>query len=268
MQNNYVKSSPPKRNAVTVNHDHRNMYYYKNWAIVVPLANEEKDFEPFIKMISFVIDELNPGNVYFIIDNVSKDRTLELCRELSARDPRYITIWAPENRNVVDAYIKGLRVAYEAGHDIIIEMDAGLSHDPRAIPMFLRVLNEGNDCAFGSRFINGGSMGDSPFKRRLLSKTGTILANLLLQTKLKDMTSGFQGFHRDVVAKIINHNFKSKAHFYQTELRYLLRNHKIFEVPIHYQAPSPRVSKSAIRNSYQTLFYYFMQRIRGKSQAL
>jgi dolichol-phosphate mannosyltransferase len=82
------------------------------------------------------------------------------------------------------------------------------------------------------------------------------------------MTSGFQGFHRDVVAKIINHPFKSKAHFYQTELRYLLRNHKIFEVPIHYSAPSPRVSKSAIRNSYQTLWYYFIQRLRGKSQAL
>ena len=253
MQSDYVKSSPSKNPLVAVGDEHRNMYYYKKWAIVVPLANEEKDFEPFIKMINFVIDELNPGNVYFIIDSVSKDRTLELCQQLSAKDPRYVTVWAPENRNVVDAYIKGLRVAYEAGHDIIIEMDAGLSHDPRAIPMFLRVLNEGNDCAFGSRFINGGSMGDSPFKRRMLSKTGTVLANLLLSTKLKDMTSGFQGFHRDVVAKIINHNFKSKAHFYQTELRYLLRKHKIFEVPIHYSAPSPRVSKSAIRNSYQTL---------------
>ena len=61
---------------------------------------------------------------------------------------------------MVDAYIKGLRVAYEAGHELIIEMDAGLSHDPRAIPMFLRVLNEGNECAFGSRFTNGGSMGN------------------------------------------------------------------------------------------------------------
>lgn len=244
------------------------MYYYKNWAIVVPMANEESDFVPFINMINFVIDELNPGNVYFIIDKVSNDRTLELCQSLSAKDPRYVTVWAPENRNVVDAYVKGLRVAYEAGHDIIIEMDAGLSHDPRAIPMFLRVLNEGNDCAFGSRFINGGSMGDSPFKRRLLSKTGTVLANILLQTKLHDMTSGFQGFHRDVVAKIINHPFKSTAHFYQTELRYLLRKHKIFEVPIHYSAPSPRVSKKAIRNAYQTLFHYFLLNLQGKAKAL
>jgi dolichol-phosphate mannosyltransferase len=244
------------------------MYYYKKWAIVVPMANEEVDFIPFIQLTNFVIDTLNPGNVYFIIDKASKDRTLELCQELSAKDPRYVTIWAPENKNVVDAYVKGLRVAYEAGHELIIEMDAGLSHDPRAIPMFLRVLNEGNDCAFGSRFINGGSMGDSPFKRRMLSKTGTVLANILLGTKLKDMTSGFQGFHRDIVEKIIHHEFKSKAHFYQTELRYLLRKHRTVEVPIHYQAPSPRVSKNAIKNAYQTLFYYFFQRISGNSKEL
>ena len=245
-----------------------NMFYYKKWAIVIPMANEEQDFVPFINMMNFVINELNPGQVYFVIDNASKDRTLELCNELSAKDKRYVTVWAPENRNVVDAYVRGLRVAYEAGHDIIIEMDAGLSHDPRAIPMFLRVLNEGNECAFGSRFINGGSMGDSPFKRRMLSKTGTVLANILLGTKLHDMTSGFQGFHRDVVGKIIEHKFKSKAHFYQTELRYLLRKRRMFEVPIHYQAPSPRVSKNAIKNAYQTLFYYWIQRLMGNKPAL
>ena len=244
------------------------MFYYKKWAIVIPLANEEKDFKPFIKMLNFVIDELNPGNIYFVIDNASKDKTLELSQQLSLKDSRYVTVWAPENRNVVDAYVRGLRAAYEAGHDIIIEMDGGLSHDPRAIPMFLRVLNEGNECAFGSRFINGGSMGDSPFKRRLLSKTGTILANLLLGTKLKDMTSGYQGFHRDVVAKIITHEFKSKAHFYQTELRYLLRKKRIFEVPIHYQAPSPRVSSKAIKNAYQTLLYYFILRLTFRAKEL
>ena len=244
------------------------MFYYKKWAIVIPMANEEQDFKPFIDMLNFVINELNPGNIYFVIDKASKDRTLELCQELSAKDNRYVTVWAPENKNVVDAYVRGLREAYEAGHDLIIEMDAGLSHDPRAIPMFLRVLNEGNECAFGSRFINGGSMGDSPFKRRMLSKTGTVLANVLLGTRLRDMTSGYQGFHRDVVAKIIHHDFKSKAHFYQTELRYLLRKRRNFEVPIHYQAPSPRVSPNAIKNAYQTLFYYFVQRLVGNKPTL
>lgn len=232
------------------------------------MANEEKDFNPFIQVLSLVINEWKPGRVYLIVDSVSKDRTLELCRQLSASDSRYATIWAPENRNVVDAYQKGLRVAYEDGYEFIIEMDAGLSHDPRAIPLFLQALVEGYECAFGSRFIKGGSMSNSPIGRRLLSRAGTLLAQLLLGAKLKDMTSGFQGFHRGVVAQIIAYPILSKAHFYQTEIRYLLRNRKIYEVPIHYQAPSPSVSAKAIRNSFQTLRHYFVQRLCGRAPAL
>src|SRR5688572_3217988 len=99
------------------------MQYYKKWAIVSPLANEESDFEVFIKELNFVIDELNPGKVYLVVDNASKDRTPQLCKELSARDPRYVTVYAPENKNVVDAYIRGLKEAYNAGHELIIEFD-------------------------------------------------------------------------------------------------------------------------------------------------
>jgi dolichol-phosphate mannosyltransferase len=218
------------------------MYYDDDWALTVPLANEERDFHPFVDILTSVLDRLQSGKVYFVVDKVSKDRTLELCHELSERDSRFITVWSPENRNVVDAYVKGLRAAYRAGHELIIEMDAGMSHDPRAIPMFLRVLKQGNECAFGSRFIHGGSMANSPLNRRLLSKNGTVFANLLLGTKLLDMTSGFQGFHRAIVGRIIEFPLRSSAHFYQTEIRYLLRNRRTFEVPIHYQAPSPRVS--------------------------
>lgn len=134
--------------------------------------------------------------------------------------------------------------------------------------MFLRVLNEGNECAFGSRFINGGSMGDSPFKRRTLSKMGTTLANLLLGTRMRDMTSGYQGFHRDIIGKILQYPLLSRGHFYQTEVRYLLRNHRIFEVPIHYQAPSPRVSSSSVKNAYKTLWKYFIMRLTGNTPAI
>ncbi len=244
------------------------MYLYTNWAAIIPMANEEEDFPPFVDLLAEVMTVVGTGKVYFVIDNVSKDRTLEMAKTLQEKDNRFEVIWAPENRSVVDAYLKGFEVAYNNNHDLIIEMDAGMSHDPRALPMFLRVLNEGNECAFGSRFINGGSMGDSPFKRRTLSKTGTTLANLLLGTKLHDMTSGYQGFHRNVIKEILNYQLESKGHFYQTELRYLLRKRRIFEVPIHYQAPSPRVSGSSVKNAYKTLFQYFFRRLKGNSPSI
>lgn len=232
----------------------------RKFAVIVPMANEEEDFDSFIKLLTSVLDNIGSGKVYLIVDKVSKDNTLELCLNLSQTDVRFVTIWAPENKNVVDAYLKGYKSALNDNYDIIIEMDAGLSHDPRAIPMFLRVLNEGNDCAFGSRFINGGSIWDSTWKRTFLSKFGTIVTNLFLGTKMYDMTSGYQAFNASVVKKFIDYPLKSKAHFYQTELRYLLRHQKFAEVPIHYRAPSPSVSKKAIYNSIHVLAYYILQR--------
>lgn len=235
------------------------------YAIIIPMANEEEGFDTFVKQLQYNLDRNGNGSVFLIIDNVSKDRTLEMSRDLAEKDPRFNAVWAPENRNVVDAYIRGYKEALQSGADIIIEMDAGLSHDPRALPMFLRVLNEGNECAFGSRFINGGSICDSNVKRTILSKVGTILANVLLGTTMKDMTSGYQGFHSNVVKQFVEYPLLSKAHFYQTELRYLLRYKRCAEVPIHYRAPSPSVSKKAVSNSISVLLHYFKLRLSGKA---
>ena len=234
------------------------------FAVVVPMANEENEFKPFINTLSRTLDQLGCGTVFMVVDTVSKDQTLKLCKAMSAFDQRFITVWAPENKNVVDAYLRGYNEALKAGAEIIIEMDAGLSHDPRELPTFLRALNNGNECAFGSRFIRGGAIYDSDWKRTFLSKFGTVLSNIFLGTRMYDMTSGFQGFHASIVERFIHYPFLSKAHFYQTELRYLLRDKRYVEIPIHYKAPSPSVSKKAILNSLFVLWYYFVKRIQRK----
>jgi dolichol-phosphate mannosyltransferase len=164
--------------------------------------------------------------------------------------------------------MRGYKEALNDGYEIIIEMDAGMSHDPRALPMFLRVLNEGNECAFGSRFINGGSISESNWKRTFLSKIGTICSNLFLGTKMYDMTSGFQGFHSSVVNQFLQYDLLSKAHFYQTEMRFLLRKKRFAEIPIHYKAPSPSVSRMAIKNSLLVLIHYLILRVTLRSPSL
>lgn len=240
----------------------------QNWAVVVPMANEAPDFAPFVAALGAVLDETDGGTAYFVVDRASKDNTRELCEGLSARDRRFITVWAPENKNVVDAYLRGFRAACDAGHEFIVEMDAGLSHDPAAIPRFLRALADGNDCVFGSRFCPGGSMSENPWFRRTLSRAGTVLSNTLLGSRLYDMTSGFEAFRRDVIGALLAYPLRSRAHFYQTEVRYLLRRRRSVELPIHYQAPSASVSRRAIRNAVETLLYYFGQRLRGRAPAL
>ncbi len=244
------------------------MYFNNDWAVIIPMANESKDFEELSLVLTMVLDKLDSGKVYFVVDNASKDNTKILCDEKASRDPRFETVWAPQNRNVVDAYLNGYRHALERGHKYILEMDAGLSHDPRAIPMFLRVLNEGNECAFGSRNINGGSNADSPFRRKFISLFGTFLANIFLGTNMKDMTSGYQGFHANVVKAFLDYGLLSKAHFYQTEMRYLLRNTRYMEVPIHYRAPSPSVSKNAINDSMKVFQHYIFQHWFGNKPSI
>ncbi len=164
--------------------------------------------------------------------------------------------------------MRGYKEALKNNHEFIIEMDAGLSHNPETIPLFLDALKDGYQCAFGSRFVNGGSIKDSTWKRKFLSKGGTVLSNFLLGSKMSDMTSGYQGFHRSIVEKFVNYNLLSKAHFYQTELRYLLRKTRYKEIPIHYKAPSPSVSQKSILNSVSVLLHYFFLRLKFKAPSI
>ena len=91
---------------------------------------------------------------------------------------------------------------------------------------------------------------------------------ILYFPKNVDMTSGYQGFHAPIVKQILDYGLLSKAHFYQTEVRYLLRKKRFAEIPIHYRAPSPSVSQRAITNSLSVLFYYFMKRITFQSKLI
>jgi len=239
-----------------------------DFALVIPLANEAEEFQLLVNAVSTTLTKVKSGTVYLVIDKISRDNTLALCRKLSEKDSRFVTVYEPLNKNVVDAYLRGYREAYNNGHEFIIEMDAGLSHDPAAIPLFLDAYRAGIDCTFGSRFIKGGSMDDSNFKRKFLSLSGTVLSNLMLGTKLSDMTSGYQGFKNTIVKQILDYGLLSKAHFYQTEVRYLLRKKSYAEIPIHYRAPSPSVSQGAIMDSIKLLFYYFFKRISFKAQII
>lgn len=233
------------------------------FAICIPMANEEDSFVDFISSLTSVIDVYQGASVYLVVDKASTDSTPLLCEQLQQRDPRFHYVWAPENKNVVDAYLRGFAEAMKEKPDFIVEMDGGGSHDPRALHAFVRAMTEGNECAFGSRYINGGSMVGSPFKRRFLSKFGSLIARLLLGCPMRDVTRGYEAFSYEVMEKILAYPLKSKAHFYQTELRYLLRKRNWVEVPIHYTSPSPRVSSKALSNARNCLMYYVIKRYTG-----
>ncbi|MGN0868079.1 MAG: glycosyltransferase [Akkermansia sp.] len=237
------------------------------FAICMPLANEEQDFDRFMPPLRKVLRAYPKALVYLVVDQASHDRTSELCMELAKEDTHFRYVWAPENKNVVDAYLRGFREAMKEKPEFIVEMDGGGSHDPRVLPAFVRAMTEGNECAFGSRYINGGSMVGSPFRRRFLSKFGSLLARVLLGCPMRDVTSGYEAFSYELMEKLLAYPLRSKAHFYQTELRYLCRHRNWIEIPIHYTAPSPRVSPKALKNARNCLIYYTLRHWFGKAPA-
>jgi dolichol-phosphate mannosyltransferase len=238
-----------------------------DWALIIPLSNEERSLGTLIHGVTAVLDRTGCGTVYLVVDDSSTDRTPALCREVARSDPRFLVVYEPGITNVVAAYLTGYRKAYENGHAFMIEMDAGSSHDPRQLPDLLHHLREGRSCVYGSRFIPGGSMSGQPF-RWLLSRGGSALCRLLLGTNLHDMTSGYQGFDREVVGRFLEYSFLSTGHFYQSELRFLLRRRPSVEVPIHYRATTSSVPIKAILNSVHGLFHYFGLRVLGRAPSL
>ena len=115
-------------------------------------------------------------------------------------------------------------------------------------------MEEGYDCVWGSRFMDGGSMKEQPLYRRILSQGGTYLSNFVLGTRLKDMTSGFEGFQREVLESMNLDSFLSTGHMYQTEMRFYCRNLRTIEVPIHYVGTASSLKGSSVTEALKLLF--------------
>ncbi len=102
--------------------------------------------------------------------------------------------------------------------------------------------------------MEGGSVGEEPLYRRILSQAGTIVAGLVLGTSLKDMTSGFEGFQRKILENLDLDAFLSKGHMYQTEMRFYCRACHALEVPIHYVGTASSLKTSSVTEALRLLF--------------
>ena len=228
--------------------------------IVTPLANEETTVDEFLDRVLRQIDTRDL--IFCVLDRASRDSTRGRVEARAAGEPRVRVVWAPENRSVVDAYFRGYREALVTGCTWILEMDGGLSHAPEHIPRFIEAMQSGADFAPGSRFSRGGSY-SGRWSRYLLSKGGTMITNLLLGTRMHDMTSGFECFSRSAMEYVLERGVESRGHFFQTEIRYSLKDWAWREVPIDYSCPSKSVGSSQVRESFRILWKLY--RTKGQN---
>lgn len=232
--------------------------------VVCPMANEHETAERFVAEVLATASVFKEVLFLAVFDNSCSDGTVSLLRGYAAREPRLRVIWAPENRCVVDAYVRGYREALATGFEWVLEIDAGYSHQPSEIVRFLPAIESGQwDCIFGSRFCANGRFEDTSPKRKMLSWIGTRLSNTLLGTSLKDMTSGFQMFRREALSYVVARGIQSRAHFFQTEMKVRCRNLRICEVPITYRSASPSVNSAAISDALARVGGLFVERLRG-----
>lgn len=223
----------------------------KKTIIVMPVANEESTMADILdRILGLPYDKLY---IYPVIDNFSKDNTRQII-ESYENTGRVKCIFHEKSRGVVSCYLYGFKRALEDGAERIIEMDGGGSHLPEEIPQFIEGLDEGYDCVWGSRFISGGGMEHDPLYRKMLSSGGTILSNLVLGTKLKDMTSGFEAFQRPILENMKLDSFLSTGHMYQTEMRFYCRDLNTKEVPIHYIAGGSSLKLKSVTEALRILF--------------
>lgn len=224
----------------------------KKTIIVMPVANEGETMAGVLdELLALPYDNLY---VYPVLDSYTKDNTEEIVKEYELKTGRVKDIFYKNSRGVVSCYLYGFKCALEDGAERIIEMDGGGSHLPSQVPQFIEKLDEGYDCVWGSRFCDGGSLENDPLYRRFLSKGGTILSNVVLHTKLKDMTSGFEAFQRDVLLDLDLDKFLSTGHMYQTEMRFYCRDLNTVEVPITYIAGKSGLKASTVKEALRILF--------------
>jgi dolichol-phosphate mannosyltransferase len=232
-------------------------------AIVCPMANESESATRFVDSVLATCAALGSRNFLAIVDHASTDDTRRILQQHAATVPELIVIWAPQNRGVVDAYVCGYREALQTGADWILEIDAGFSHRPSDIPFLLEKMRHGHDCVLGSRFCEGGSIVGGSLARYWISFGGTLVTNLLLGTRLTDMTSGFQLFTAKSLELILRRGIRSRGPFFQTEMKTHCRNLNVAEVPIQYRAPTHVIGYTALADASVNLWRLFRARLAG-----
>jgi dolichol-phosphate mannosyltransferase len=219
--------------------------------VLTPLANEEKTIGDFLDRL--LAHLLPHDRVFCVLDNMCKDQTKDRIGTRAKDDPRVVLVWAPQNRSVVDAYFAGYRAAFADGCAWLLEMDGGLSHLPEQIPQFIAAMSEGYDYVGGSRYLPGG-FHHSPWNRILVSRGGTILARWLLGARMTDMTSGFECFNRKAMSLVFEKGVRSRANFFQTEIRYMMHDLRWKEIPITYTNDNYHIGRSSIREALRILW--------------
>ncbi len=197
--------------------------------VIIPTYNEIENVSRMIEAIGSLSE--NPD--VLIVDDNSPDGTGAEVERISETNSSVHLIRRKGKYGLGTAYIEGFKYALERGYGYILEMDCDFSHNPKDISRLLKEIN-GHDLVIGSRYIQGVNVVNWPLKRLLLSIGASVYTRLITGLPLKDATSGFKCFRREVLESIDLNRIHSNGYSFQIEMHFLTwkKKFRIKEMPI------------------------------------
>jgi dolichol-phosphate mannosyltransferase len=198
--------------------------------VVTPTYQEAENIVEFLERARAAA----PDADILVVDDNSPDGTADLADEVNARLGHIEVLRRPRKIGIGEAVRAGFELGLDRGYDVVVQIDADLSHDPAALPDLLREIENGADAAIGSRYVPGGSIPHWPWYRRAISKWGNRYATLVLGLPIRDATSGYRAFRADTLKSADFGHTRSKGYGFQIELCYRVWQHggRIAQVPI------------------------------------
>jgi dolichol-phosphate mannosyltransferase len=198
--------------------------------VVVPTYLEVENIEEALARVRSLVPDVD----VLVVDDSSPDGTADLARRVAGELGQIDVFQRPKKTGLGEAYRAGFAVGIERGYEVLVQMDADLSHDASELPSILAGVEGGADLVIGSRYVPGGSIPHWPWHRRALSRWGNRYSGFMLACGVRDMTSGFRAYRRTMLEAVDYAGTRAVGYGFQIELAYRVSRAggRIEEVPI------------------------------------
>jgi len=218
--------------------------------LVLPTYDEADNVDAIVRAAVATLARAAPGSHHvLIVDDSSPDGTGKLADALAGELAAVEVLHRPRKGGLGPAYLAGFDRALEAGAAWVLQMDADFSHDPADLARLLAAARQGADLVLGSRYVPGGGVSGWPLRRRLVSRAGSVYAQVSLGLPQRDLTGGLKCFARRTLEAIDLDAVRSRGYAFQVELTYRVvrAGLSVREVPITFYDRRAGQSKMSAR---------------------
>jgi dolichol-phosphate mannosyltransferase len=228
--------------------------------VIIPTVNEAENLDDVVRGVRASV----PAADVLVVDGASADGTPELAERLGQELGRVSVLRQTERNGIGGAYRAGFDRGLAEGYEVLVEMDADLSHDPTDLPRILAPMEDGTRLVIGSRYVPGGSTPDWPRRRRWLSRGANVYANAALGLRVRDATGGYRAFRASALQDIDYDTTLADGYAFQVELAYRIARsgRRIVEVPITFRDRTRGTSKMSPRIVVEGLWFVARSALR------